>query len=104
MVRNWILLCNIFLCGCFPNDEKVREDFIPKDNLISILIELEQKQLLNDSKLDFSNTINSDSVVHAFLQQYGYSYDVYEKTIFFYLDKPKEMIDILQVVKDSLSN
>ena len=104
MVRNWILLFNIFLCGCFPNDEKVREDLIPKDNLISILIELEEKQLLNDSKSDFSNIINLDSVMHAFLHQHGYSYDLYEKTIFFYLDKPKEMIDMLQVVKDSLSN
>ena len=50
------------------------------------------------------NYNNQDSLfILEILKDYNYSISNYEKTLFFYIDQPEQMLEILEEVKDSLS-
>ena len=104
MEKNWFLIISLCFIGCFNNAKNQHKNLISKESFRNILIDVERNIKLKPSTIDTTNNINQDSLLlDNILREHQYSYDMYEQTLLFYIDKPEEMIQILNTVKDSLT-
>jgi hypothetical protein len=105
MGRNWILIISLFIVGCFGKSSNHIDDLIPRDSFKGILIDVEKQQEWSKLEIDSLKQINQDSLLlNSILVNYNLSVSTYEKTLLFYIDRPEEMLRLLNEVKDSLSS
>lgn len=98
-----LVLCYILLLGC--SKDKVPEDVLPKDKMISLVIDM----YLAESKV--SNLgLNRDSSLAIFevyedtlLQKHGVEESVYRQSFSYYYDNPDKMESIYEAVLDTLN-
>lgn len=97
------LAAGLLIASC--SMEKAQEDILPKDELVTIMIEF----YLAESRLS-KLSIPQDSATKLFipfeesvLKKYGVSDSVLNKTYQYYFDHPIEMEKIYEIVLDSLS-
>tara|TARA_Y100000994_G_C15625841_1_gene415007 strand:+ start:492 stop:770 length:279 start_codon:yes stop_codon:yes gene_type:complete len=91
--------------GCFGKSSNHIDDLIPRDSFKSILIDIEKQQEWSKPEIDSLKQINQDSLLlNSILVNYNLSVSTYEKTLLFYIDRPEEMLRLLNEVKDSLSS
>lgn len=104
MVKNWIFIISFLFLGCYNSGVKNVDELIPRDDFKRILIDIENTQSILNSKIDMINYNHQDSLfISEILKDYNYSISSYETTLFFYIDQPEKMLEILEEVKDSLS-
>jgi len=92
VVKNYVLIISIFIFGCAP---KNKTEIISKDIFFQILLDYENIQPL-------SQDTSSSLVLSRICSKYGETLESYDLTMNRYLDKPEEMLLILNELKDSV--
>ena len=104
MVKNWFLIISLLFLGCINNTKNDNSELIAKEAFKNILIDIHTDTTIISEEIDLINNINQDSLVLLnILNHHNYSYELYQRTLSFYIDKPEEFIQILTTIKDSLS-
>ena len=94
MARNWLLIISFFFFGCTHSN--LSQDLLPRETFKKILIDIDHhkkdsvsSQTIKDSTLLLKNVLN----------QHGVSDTLYQRTLIFYVENPKEMVSVLKEVE-----
>ena len=102
-VKNWFLIISLLLLSCSNNNSKRNIKLIPEETFKNILIDIQKDTTIISKEIDLINNVNHDSLLLLkVLNEYKYSYQIYERTLLFYIDEPEEFLKILTTIKDSL--
>jgi len=105
MGKNWFLIISFLLLSCVNQGGEEKDTLIPKESFKNILIDIEKDVKFSSSESKLINGENPDSLLLInVLKQHNYSYELYERTLRFYINKPQEMTGFLSEVKDSLGS
>ncbi|MGB0881477.1 MAG: DUF4296 domain-containing protein [Vicingaceae bacterium] len=98
-----IIIIGLLLFSCGANKEEIPAGIIPKEEMITVMTEIELTQALIKLKTSTQDTINEQQLFEEVYADFDISEDQFNNSLAFYCKDPKLLRDMYNKVIENLT-